>query len=58
MFQYHEQLCKDIGMPHRRKLEREQIETVAYDARDYEQYFKRVEIPQPKVSYKNPNHVP
>lgn len=55
MFHYHDVLCKDIGMPHRRKSDGEQI---AYSARDYEEYFKKIEIPKSKASNKNPNHAP
>ena len=59
MFQYHDKLCKDMGVPHRRNEESLKTESISpYCARDYEEFFKRDEMNQPETTYMNPNHVP
>ena len=59
VFQYHDQLCKDMGVPHIRKEENFYSESISpYNAHDYEEFFKKEGLNQPEIIYTNPNHVP
>ena len=59
MLQYHDQLCKDMGVPRKRTEVNSDSESIStYNVHDYEEFFKKEELRQPEFNYTNPNHVP